>query len=147
VFNPALYTYLKIADQWRDVFGVFLKINGEWVPVAGVNSNYAPVFATNTDNFGINARGINPEPGVISWQWFGWGRGGAYSGFGDGGGGGGGGKIICTKLYELGLMSKDIYEADKRLVLNWCRCVQTSTMVIVPGLRLWLTGWMAVDLK
>ena len=32
---------------------------------------------------------------------------------GSGGGGGGGGKIICTKLYELGLMSKDIYLADQ----------------------------------
>jgi len=61
VFNPALNTYLKVAGQWRDVFGVFLKINDEWVPVAGVNSNYAPVFAINTDNFGINARGIDPE--------------------------------------------------------------------------------------
>lgn len=30
-----------------------------------------------------------------------------------GSGGGGGGKIICTKLYELGLMSADIYEADQ----------------------------------
>jgi hypothetical protein len=30
-----------------------------------------------------------------------------------GGGGGGGGKIICTKLYELGLMSKEIYLADQ----------------------------------
>ncbi len=26
---------------------------------------------------------------------------------------GGGGKIICTKLYELGLMSKEVYEADQ----------------------------------
>ena len=32
---------------------------------------------------------------------------------GSGGGGGGGGKIICTKLYELGLMSEDIYLADQ----------------------------------
>lgn len=32
----------------------------------------------------------------------------------DGGGGGGGGsKIICTKLHELGMMSKEIYEADQ----------------------------------
>jgi hypothetical protein len=31
----------------------------------------------------------------------------------DGGGGGGGWKIICTKLYELGLMSKEIYLADQ----------------------------------
>jgi len=27
-------------------------------------------------------------------------------------GGGGGGKIICTNLYELGLMSEEIYLAD-----------------------------------
>jgi hypothetical protein len=32
---------------------------------------------------------------------------------GNGGGGGGGGKIICTRLYELGLMSKEIYLADQ----------------------------------
>lgn len=31
----------------------------------------------------------------------------------DGGGGGGGGKIICTKLHELGMMPKNIYEADQ----------------------------------
>jgi hypothetical protein len=40
------------------------------------------------------------------------GPGGGAGGSG-GGGGGGGGKIICTKLYELGLMSKDIYLADQ----------------------------------
>lgn len=31
----------------------------------------------------------------------------------SGGESGGGGKIICTKLFELGLMSKEIYEADQ----------------------------------
>ena len=40
------------------------------------------------------------------------GTGGGPGGSG-GGGGGGGGKIICTKLYELGLMSKEIYLADQ----------------------------------
>lgn len=38
------------------------------------------------------------------------------SGFGSsdaGGGAGGGAKIICTKLHDLGLMPKDIYEADQ----------------------------------
>lgn len=96
VFNPALNVYLKIADQWRDMFGVFLKINGEWVPIAGVNSNYAPVFAVTTDDFGTNARGIDPEPGVISFQWFGYGKGFGFSGFGGGGGGGGGGGACFT---------------------------------------------------
>jgi len=41
------------------------------------------------------------------------GIGGGPGGSGGGGGGGGGGKIICTKLYELGLMSKEIYLADQ----------------------------------
>ena len=41
------------------------------------------------------------------------GTGGGAGGSGGGGGGGGGGKIICTKLFELGLMSQDIYEADQ----------------------------------
>jgi len=41
------------------------------------------------------------------------GAGGGAGGSGGGGGGGGGGKIICTKLYELGLMSKEIYLADQ----------------------------------
>jgi len=40
------------------------------------------------------------------------GPGGGAGGSG-GGGGGGGGKIICTKLYELGLMSEEIYLADQ----------------------------------
>ena len=98
VFNPALNVYLKMADQWRDMFGVFLKINGEWVPIAGVNSNYAPAFATNTDNFGINARGIDPQatPAAPSQQWFGYGNPSANSGFGGGGGGGGGGGACFT---------------------------------------------------
>lgn len=39
--------------------------------------------------------------------------GGGGAGPSDGGGGGGGGKIICTKLYELGLLSKEIYQADQ----------------------------------
>lgn len=39
--------------------------------------------------------------------------GGGGAGGSGGGGGGGGGKIICTKLYELGLMSYDIYQADQ----------------------------------
>ena len=41
------------------------------------------------------------------------GAGGGAGGSGGGGGGGGGGKIICTRLYELGLMSKEIYLADQ----------------------------------
>jgi len=45
------------------------------------------------------------------------GIGGAGTGVGDGGGSAGG-KIICTKLHELGLMPKNIYEADQAFGLK-----------------------------
>ena len=52
------------------------------------------------------------NPGDVINAYVGSGGGAGGSG-GGGGGGGGGGKIICTKLYELGLMSKEIYLADQ----------------------------------
>jgi len=39
--------------------------------------------------------------------------GSSDSGGGGGGGAGGGAKIICTKLHDLGLMPREIYEADQ----------------------------------
>jgi hypothetical protein len=60
---------------------------------------------------------------------------------GGGGGGGGGGKIICTKLYELGLMSKEIYLADQAFGAN---LVQASPD-IYNGYRAWaeiVVDWM-----
>jgi len=53
---------------------------------------------------------IPANPGDVVNAYVGAGGGAGGSG---GGGGGGGGKIICTKLFELGLMSKEIYLADQ----------------------------------
>jgi hypothetical protein len=58
----------------------------------------------------VTGGSIPVNPGDIVNAYVGTGGGAGGSG---GGGGGGGGKIICTKLYELGLLSKEIYEADQ----------------------------------
>lgn len=87
-FQPVIQTYVKLNNIWSPVKATYIKENGTW---SAVNGSEAPVFGTVSGRFGINPRD---------------GEGGA-------GGGGGGGKIICTKLYELGLMSKEIYEADQ----------------------------------
>ena len=60
---------------------------------------------------------------------------------GEGQGGGGGGKIICTKLYELGLMSYDIYQADQAF---GAKLVERSPD-IYNGYRAWaeiVVDWM-----
>ena len=49
------------------------------------------------------------------------------------GGGGGGGKVICTALYELGLMDKDIYEYDQAFGL-W---LYQNNPVAYKGYRMW----------
>jgi len=58
----------------------------------------------------ITGGAITANPGDVINAYVGAGGGAGGSG---GGGGGGGGKIICTRLYELGLMSKEIYQADQ----------------------------------
>jgi hypothetical protein len=61
---------------------------------------------------------------------------------GSGGGGGGGGKIICTKLYELGLMSEDIYLADQAFGAQ----LLASRPDIYNGYRAWaeiVVDWMS----
>jgi hypothetical protein len=68
------------------------------------------------------------------------GAGGGAGGSG-GGGGGGGGKIICTKLYELGLMSKEIYLADQAF---GAKLLETNPD-IYNGYRAWaeiVVDWM-----
>lgn len=59
-----------------------------------------------------------------------------------GGSNGGGGKIICTKLYELGLLSKEIFEADQAF---GAELVKTRPD-IYNGYRAWaeiVVDWMS----
>jgi len=92
IWNPVQKSYVKVDGVWKESRNVFVKSNGVWNPIIGSSDDYAPTLSIVTGYFGTNPRlGVGGEPG----------------------GGGGGGKIICTKLYELGLMSKDIYEADQ----------------------------------
>jgi hypothetical protein len=68
--------------------------------------------------------------------------GGGGPGGAGGGGGGGGGKIICTKLYELGLMSRDIYLADQAFGAN----LLSTRPDIYNGYRSWaeiVVDWMS----
>jgi hypothetical protein len=83
--------YVKVNGVWQESRNVFVKSNGAWNHIIGASDDYAPTLSTVAGYFGWNPR----------------------AGVGGGGGGVGGGKIICTKLYELGLMSQDIYEADQ----------------------------------
>jgi hypothetical protein len=84
---------------------------------------------------------ITAAPGELVNAFVGIGGGPGGSG-GGGGGGGGGGKIICTKLYELGLMSKEIYLADQAF---GAELVKRSPDVY-NGYRAWaeiVVDWMA----
>ena len=69
------------------------------------------------------------------------GGGGANGGSG-GGGGGGGGKIICTKLYELGLLPQEIYQADQ----EFGAVLKQTRPDIYNGYRAWaeiVVDWMS----
>lgn len=68
--------------------------------------------------------------------------GGGGGAGGSGGGGGGGGKIICAKLYELGLMDRAIYEADQAFGAKLL-CTHPD---IYNGYRAWaeiVVDWMS----
>ena len=88
--------------------------------------------------FTITGGNITANPGDVVNSYVGAGGGAGGSG---GGGGGGGGKIICTRLYELGLMSKEIYLADQAF---GAELLQTHPD-IYNGYRAWaeiVVDWM-----
>jgi len=91
-WTPVQKAYINVNGVWKESRNVFVKYNGTWTHIIGASDDYAPTLSTVAGYFGWE-----PRAGIG----------------GGGGGGGGGGKIICTKLFELGLMSQDIYEADQ----------------------------------
>jgi hypothetical protein len=116
VFNPVRDLYVKANGVWNPVNAAFIKQSGQWLPILGSTT---PEFENVANKFGTNPRE------AIEGQ----------------GGGGGGGKIICTKLYELGLMSKEIYEADQAFGADLVK----SHPDIYNGYRAWaeiVVDWM-----
>jgi hypothetical protein len=123
-WNPVTKTFVKYTGLWREAKKKFIKIDGEWVPTIASTS---PVF-TNYLGLGTNPIAAEfevlppPDPpgggGGDSW---------------DGGGGGGGGKVICTALYELGYMEKEIFDYDQAYGL-W---LYQNDFVSYRGYRAW----------
>lgn len=98
-------------------------INGR--PDAAALDNTIVVSTTPVaDTYGGGGGGDGASPGTCS---------DSTSCSADGGGGGGGGKVICTALYELGLMDKDIYEYDQAFGL-W---LYQNNPVAYKGYRMW----------
>jgi hypothetical protein len=67
---------------------------------------------------------------------------GGAGGGGGGGGGGGDGTIICTKLYELGLMDEAVYEADQA----YGKLVAVKDPALMDGYHYWaniVVDWMS----
>jgi hypothetical protein len=89
-WNGVQTTYIKNNDTWNQVKAAYIKHNGQWEPIVG---SFAPGFYSQSNLYGVNSRDAD----------------------GDAGGGGGGGcKIICTALYEMGLMPEHIFQADQQ---------------------------------
>jgi hypothetical protein len=95
-------TFVKFTGLWREAKNKFIKINGAWVPTIASTS---PVFA---NYLGLGTNPISAEFEELPPPAYSGGYGGT-----DTGGGGGGGKVICTALYELGYMEKEIFEYDQ----------------------------------
>ncbi len=111
-------SYIKVNGAWELIKNTYINSNGIWNAIVG---SFSPVFTQSTDDFGVNPREADGNAGQ--------------------GGGGGGSKIICTKLYELGLMDKDIYLADQAF---GARLIQ-SHPDIYNGYRAWaeiVVDWM-----
>jgi hypothetical protein len=121
-WNPVTKTFVKYTGLWREAKKKFIKIDGAWVPTIASTS---PVFA-NYIGLGTNPISADfeelPPPAYSD----------GYGGF-DSGGGGGGGKVICTALYELGYMEKEIFEYDQAYGL-W---LYQNDFVSYRGYRAW----------
>lgn len=118
--------FAKVNNTWSKVKGVWIKEGGVWEPVI---SSYAPNWAPVQGRFGINPRAAAPDltplpPPEPS---------GGYEPGGYDGGGGGGSKVICTALYQMGMMPEDLYDHDQRFG-KW---LYENDPVAYKGYRKW----------
>jgi len=117
VFNISSEAKVKVNGVWKTVSQIKFKRNGLWKNITAayikVNGIWKAIFnsglglVSSAAGFGDSTG--NPASGAI-------GSGPAAAS----GGGGGGCCIICTKLYELGYLSEDIYKADEKFG-HWLR--------------------------
>ena len=139
-WEAANNTWVKTNGTWTKVATPYIKQGGTWYPING----YAPVFENVVGRFGASPRAAvsdTPEPSPYEDDRGGWEREGRGWVDTEGGAGPGGDKIICTKLYELGLMSEEIYLADQAF---GAELIQHSPD-IYNGYRAWaeiVVDWM-----
>ena len=95
-WHPVINGYTKVDGIWRRISNAYTKVDGVWRQL----KTTVPLplnFISYGDGFGVSPRGATGYSGT----------GGIPQPSRSGG------KIICTKLYELGLLDKDIFEADQ----------------------------------
>jgi hypothetical protein len=127
--------YVNDQGVWKDVKTVFVNDQGVWKPVQG---GTVPLLNDFYSFFGAWPRPYSagslfaPPPPAPDYSTV----GGSGDGWGydtGSGGGGGGGKVICTALYELGYMEKEIFEYDQAYGL-W---LYQNDFVSYRGYRVW----------
>ncbi len=130
IFNISVESKVKIANTWKSITAIKFKKDGVWKDITAgyvkINNVWKAIFNTGI-NFTSTAAGFGDSSGNASSG----SPGGSGGGFGSGDGGSGGDgtgnsggasgcSIICTKLYELGHLSDEIYQADERFG-HWLR--------------------------
>ena len=124
--------YVNDQGVWKEAQSIFINEEGIWKPVQGAP---VPVFLEYNSLFGAWTRPYSagsllaPPPPAPSYTDL----GGSSGTDGYGGGDSGGGKVICTALYELGLMDKDIYQYDQAFG-QW---LYQNNPVAYKGYRMW----------
>jgi hypothetical protein len=152
-FESVKDIWVKVNSDWQIVQSIYVKNNGVWEDVVG---SFTPVFDLIAETFGSAPRPASAtasEPDYEPPTFFidpifpnnsGWEGGGdpapsaTMCGPSDGPGGG---KIICTKLYELGLLPEHIYLADQEF---GAKLIETDPDVY-HGYRAWaeiVVDWM-----
>ncbi len=114
IFNISVEAKVKIANSWKSITAIKFKKDGVWKDITAgyvkINNVWKAIFNSGV-NFISTAAGFGDATGNTS---------SGTPGSGGGGGGGGGCSIICTKLYELGYLSDEIYQADEQFG-HWLR--------------------------
>jgi len=130
-FQAATNVWTKSQDAWKPVNAVYIKQDGVWEPVMG---SVSPLFNAVVGRFGSNPRAASPDfteispdpPAPPSTP-------ADAGGFDGGGGGGGGSKVICTALYQMGMMPEELYDHDQRFG-KW---LYENDPVAYKGYRKW----------